>query len=122
VADNMPAVLAQALNVYAGDDRSFLLELLDSNDDPIDLTGYEFSAQWRKTRSSDSAFDLVVEDTDLDSGTITLLVSGAISAEIADTTTKDSITGVWDIQGVRDEETTTFITGSMKIGKDVTRG
>jgi hypothetical protein len=122
MADDLPAVVAKTLPVYAGDDRSFPITLKDSNEDPVDLTGYEFSAQWRPSRASDTAFDLIVEDTDLANGDIALTVTGETSASIVEDVLKDSINGVWDIQGVRDGVTVTFLTGTMKIKRDVTRG
>lgn len=118
-----PATLTGTLNVYAGDNASFLIEVFADTalTIPADLTGSTFTAQWRQTRASSTAVDLVVTSTDLTNGQVTLVVDAAASNAIVAGTTADAIRGVFDISGLAAGVSTTYLTGYLAVTRDVTR-
>lgn len=120
MSNSYPPVLREALRVYAGDDRSFLIERLDESNNPVDLTGSVFTAAWRKSRASDDYVEFAVNETDLDAGKITLVVSAEATAAIASSSRGGSVYGVWDIQRTVGSVTETYLTGTMYCTKDVT--
>jgi hypothetical protein len=118
-----PDTLSGTLDVYAGDPSSFLIEVFDdaAQTIPTNLTGSTFTAQWRMSRSAATAIDLSVTSTSLVGGQITLVVSSAASNAIVAANTGETVSGVFDVQGVNGSVTTTYLQGAMVVTRDVTR-
>lgn len=102
--------------VYAGD--PMLLEYtMEGESDPVDLTGWAFTCQWRRSRSSATALDLTVDDSDKASGVVRISATGEQTTEMAGS-------GVFDLQGIEDGgdgEPFTYLWGATVWTRDVTR-
>jgi hypothetical protein len=80
------------------------------------------TSQWRPSRTSELYVDLIVEDTDLAGGLIALTIDADASRAIAATGTASMVRGVWDVQGDNGITPVTYVTGSLVVTRDVTRG
>lgn len=115
------------LTIVRNDSYQFRVEITEGmvyndsdDDDAMDLTGYSFAAQIRRTYDSDVALaNASVDDSDAANGN---LVVAFHSAE-TDLHFPDG-TGVWDLQ-ITDGSATPFVTtthrGTVTIVDDVTR-
>jgi hypothetical protein len=122
MSDELPVVVAEPLRVYAGDPRSFPIELEDAVDTPTDLTGMTLASQWRPHASSDTYVDLTIDATDLPNGSFSLSVPADASNAIAETSDLDVVRGVWDIAADNGVLPVTLLRGSLIVTRDVTRG
>jgi hypothetical protein len=104
------------VNVYAGDDVSTEY-VFKENNDPLDLSDWTFTAQWRADVDASTALDLDVDDSDAAEGFVRVVISDETSAAMGQN-------GVWDLEGRRGndgEEVRTFLVGRTVWRKDVTR-
>lgn len=118
----LPFDLLDPLYVYQGDPKTFTMEFMDDVDVPTDLTGVTLTAQWRPNRKSEVYVNLAVEETDLAGGLIGLVIDADASNAIVETATTDTARGVWDVQGDNGVTPVTYVTGSLVVRRDVTRG
>ena len=109
----MPIPARLPLEIYAGDD--FSTDLTFEEDDlPIDLTGATITAQWRKSKYSETSVSFVVTVTSAVGGEVTLSMGKVATATLND--------GHWDIQAVlAGGSVRTLARGTVKVIKDITR-
>jgi hypothetical protein len=117
MSDNLdfsPATLD--LTVYAGDGTDFQIEFVDENDQAIDVSTLTWTAQIRKTRTSDEASDLEIKMDDASNGIITI----HIPADVTRVLPKSS---QWDLQSTSETRTEplTALQGTVTCNPDVTR-
>ena len=112
--DLTPAILDLAL--YAGDGSDFQVNFMDEDGAPIDVSDLIWTAQIRKTRTAEIAYDLEIDNSDAASGYITIHIS-------AETTRSLPKASVWDLQNtsVARPEPVTVLQGSVTCEQDVTR-
>lgn len=112
--DLTPAVLDILL--YAGDGTDFQLIFKDDNEVVIDVSALTWTSQIRKTRTSDTAFDIIIDISSAADGIITLHISDTVSRALSER-------GQWDLQCTSDTrpEPLTIVQGSVKCQQDVTR-
>ena len=112
--DQSPAVLD--LILYAGDGADFQVDFVNDTDETIDVSGYIWTAQIRRTRTATEAADLEIFTTDAAIGTLTI----HISAEVTRGLTKN---GVWDLQCASSDtaDPLTILQGTVTCNQDVTR-
>jgi hypothetical protein len=101
--------------IYHGDTCVFPTYTFKTDGTPNDLSAWTFTAQWRMTRTSTDALDMTVDSSAAATGSITVSLSAAQTANIWSA-------GVWDLSGVRGSEVRTFVTGATTYQSDVTRG
>jgi len=112
--DLTPAILD--LDLYAGDGEDFQIEFLDGTQEPIDVSNYIWTAQIRKTRTSDVAADLTIDTTDASTGIITIHISAEVTRGLPRT-------NQWDLQCVASggSDPRTILQGTVTCTQDVTR-
>ena len=112
--DVSPAILDLVL--YAGDGTHFQVKFTDDAGAVIDVSDLSWTAQIRKTRTSDVAFDLEIETTDAANGLITVHISDEVTRALPKS-------GQWDLQStsVSDPEPLTILQGAVTCNQDVTR-
>jgi hypothetical protein len=112
--DMTPAVLD--LILYAGDGATFQVDFVDETQQPIDLSGYIWTAQIRKTRTSDTAEDLEIETDQANVGVIMIHISDEVTRALQKT-------GQWDLQFTTPSrpEPLTVLQGTVTCNQDVTR-
>ena len=118
MADTVPKKVTRTL--YRGDSRTWVHVFTDGDGNPIDLTGYEFIAQFRP---------------DLDRGTVicssACTVGGDDNNEVTEVLSADQAellpgqTGstkpkvYWDLQSTKDGDVTTWMYASVPVVGDV---
>ena len=112
--DVTPAILD--LDLYAGDGTYFQVNFLDETGSTIDVSDLVWTAQIRKTRTTDAASDLTIDMTDAAAGTITIYIS-------AETTRGLAKSSQWDLQSTSTArpDPQTFLQGTVTCEQDVTR-
>jgi hypothetical protein len=111
--DMSPAVLDLVL--YAGDGSTFAINFVDDDDQPIDVSYMNWAAQIRKTRKSEDAQQLEIDDSDAVNGIVLMHISAEVTRSL-------SRSSQWDIQGnLTGEDPITLIQGSISCKLDVTR-
>ncbi len=101
--------------VYAGDPMLLEYTMEDDAEGGIDLSGWEFTCQWRRSRSSTESIDLTVDDSNKATGVV------RISAT-SDQTTEMGGNGIFDLQVVDDsEDPFTWLWARTVWTRDVTR-
>lgn len=101
--------------IYAGDTVDFPpYTFQDENDDPLDVSGYSWSAQWRAYPTAKTSIELAVDDTDAATGTVRVSAS-------SEQTSSMTGNGVWDLQAIDGDRVTTWVRGVTVFTKDVTR-
>jgi hypothetical protein len=102
------------LIIYRGDDFLKSLQFTDDEDEPINITGWTFLSQIRKTANDDELLAaLTVTVTDAATGKLDLTLAASI--------TKSLVTGVWDLEAVADGDTRTYLAGDAIVTSDVSR-
>jgi hypothetical protein len=98
--------------VYRGDTSQFSLAALDSDSNPLDLTGWSFLGQVRKTIDSD-----VLASLSIDSGV------GVVTITLeADDALKLFPSNVFDLQATKPDGTVwTLIQGHLAVEGDISR-
>lgn len=104
------------IEVYQGDTTSFGLELTDSTDKPIDITGWTGQAQIRVASTGELAESptLVVTAGGVD-GVFTITLSDTESAKLLGNTEY-----LYDVQISDGTEKRTFIAGKITVTEDIT--
>lgn len=103
------------LKLYAGDYYGVEIQPVGDDDEPADLSDRTWSAQWRRSRSAAEAVALEVDDSQAASGKIVVHFRSEMTREFSES-------GVWDVQGVDDDDQViTLATGAVSILGDVTR-
>jgi len=112
--DVTPAILDLVL--YAGDGTKFQVKFVDQNEAVIDVSGLTWSAQIRRTRTTDIAAELEIDSTDAAVGLITVHISADVTRNLA----KKS---QWDLQYTSSDnpEPLTILQGTVSCNLDVTR-
>lgn len=110
----MPTQAAD-LEVYAGDRYTWRFRLSDA-DGPLDLSDWSWRAMWRVRDTDRTVVELVVDDSQSNTGWVSIIVSPAASAKM-------SVNGVWDLEGTLiDGDVRTWLRGRTIGTQDVTRG
>lgn len=104
------------LVLYAGDVGAVIIEAVDDNDTPVDLSAWTgWIAQWRAKPKATDAIDLTVDATDAADGLLTVLFTAAATAAFRPT-------GVWDIEGLTPGgDPHTVVHGAVETDQDVSR-
>jgi hypothetical protein len=112
--DMTPAGLDLVL--YAGDGADFQIDFVDEEQHPIDVSTYIWTAQIRKTRTSEEAADLEINVDQAAIGIIGIHISAVTTRGLAKT-------GQWDLQFTAPgrSEPLTVLQGSVTCNQDVTR-
>lgn len=112
----MPRPKLRPITVYRGDTYQHHLTFQDGDGDPIDLTGYTFTAQVRTGPEYDdvlAAMDVTVSAL---TGEVWLVILPAVTAVL------EPGRRTWDVQQVDgDDVVTTLLTGPCDVMGDVTR-
>jgi hypothetical protein len=114
----MAPAYVSPVSVYGGD--SLYLEYRFRTDiapagDPVDLSDWTFTAQWRHERSADTAIDFTVDQSNKAGGIIILTMTGD------QTESMSSANGFFDLNGVNGTQVRTFLQGKTVWVQDVTR-
>lgn len=110
----MPAQVSD-VPVYAGDPMLLEYTMEDDSEGGIDLSGWEFTCQWRRSRQSTTVIDLTVDDSDKATGVVRISATG-------EQTTDMGASGVFDLEVVEDGgEPFTWLWGRTVWTRDVTR-
>jgi hypothetical protein len=104
------------LVVRIGDTETVSVQLKDSSDTPVNITGRTYAAQIRET--VDAASPLASFSCSITNGT-----AGQFACTLTATTTAalSAGVGVWDLQETNGATVTTLLYGPVQINKDVTR-
>lgn len=115
----MSAVGTCDIHVYRGDDLTVEFAFAEPAPNawtigaPIDLTGWAFTAQWRSAPDAEDPVNFTTTVSAL-TGVVTIRLTEAQTAAL-------SGDGWFDLQGVKDGETRTWVRGRALLTKDVTR-
>ena len=107
--------------LYAGDNGDFQIKFIDETSTVINMTGWVWRAQIRKTRASELYTALIVDSTASAQGIIKVLITSAITRSLAES--KWNKTSQWDIEGTPPGMTSplTLLQGTIYCSLDVTR-
>lgn len=109
------------LEIYRGDTFVQELTILDSDDNPIDVTSYTFSSQVKRAASSEEALaEFEVSIIDGPNGIVQILLHPADTQDMP----VPSTSWVWDFEVATDDATpvvTTYFKGEVTVVGDVTR-
>ena len=109
VIDQLPGEIEW--RVYKGDTATFSLFVLEDDDTPVDLSEWTFTGQIKfKPTDTVEEFTLVVTATEEGLVTITIPDTASIEKSM-----------YFDVQGVKDGITKTFVRGTIIADQDVTR-
>lgn len=108
------AVQVSTVSVYAGDSLRMEYHLLVAAETPSDLSGWDFTASFRKRATSAVAIELTVDTTDAATGVLVITATPEQTAAMGGS-------GVWDLQGVDGDTVHTFLRGTLLWEADVTR-
>jgi hypothetical protein len=105
------------LDIYGGNTftRTYTLYSDLEQTQPIDLSAWTFTAEWRSARSVNyPPIAMTVDDSGASTGVIT------IGLDASDTEAM-TVTGVWDLRGVKNGEVRTWLQGPVVWTAEVTR-
>ena len=111
----LPATLN--LDIYQEDTYTRDIQIQDGDGSAVDITGWTFAAQIRRSPGGPLEADFAVDVTDAQQGEITLSLA-------SDTTQALSTNGrhVWDFQATHADGTVrTYLQGHVTVRPDVTR-
>jgi hypothetical protein len=104
------------------------LTIKDSNDDPIDLTGFTFSAQIRKKYSdavSYGDFTFVILNQVSNTGQVRMSMSATVTSAIpvdkADSSAKKTTSYCYDVEMNTGSKIDRIIQGTISVSPEVTR-
>ena len=109
----MPAIL-KPISVYGGDTLSIEYRFRDSDDDPVNLSAWTFTSQWRVSANSTDAIAFTVDSTNLATGVVKLTMTGSQTDAMGGG-------GVFDLQGVNGSVSQTFVACTTLYTLGVTR-
>lgn len=102
--------------LYRGDTYEWIFQFQDGQETPIDITGWRFKAEFRRTPDDYLMASLQEVGRDAVAGTITMRLT-------ADQSRMLSTNGVWDLEAVTNEGwVRTVIRGSVTVTTDVSTG
>lgn len=104
--------------ITPGDLESRVFEIVDEDDNPIDLTGTLFQAQFRAHRNSVGEPDAQAYVALVDGYKVTVVLSSAQTRALGDSGHRRYF---WDLQGGVGDSVTTFLKGTATLTWDVTR-
>jgi hypothetical protein len=109
------------LLLYAGDGGDFQVYFVDVSNVPINVFGWSFSAQIRKSRTSPEHRTLTVDLGDAHNGVITILIPKEVTRDLAND--EWNTEWVWDLQSITPgrKDPTTILQGSVVCSQDVTK-
>lgn len=107
--------IIRSVDIYSGDSCFFPSLTFKTNNVPVDLSSWTFTAQWRSSREDATAMALNVDASGSATGVIVVSATPEQTAAMGGR-------GVWDLQGIRGSEVRTFVTGATTYSRDVTRG
>lgn len=110
--DSVPVV--PDVPVYAGDSLTFPAYVFTSSGDPVDLSGWVLTAQWRRNPGSSTVIELTVDASEAGVGRVLLSATPVQTRQMG-------TAGVFDLQGVLAGEVKTWLRGSTVWLEDVTR-
>lgn len=117
---NLPVLLPEELQVYAGDDNVFSVSLFDDDAqlEPTDLTGLVLTSAWL---SNGNYVPFEIREVDFSLGQFEILVSASATYLMVGDS-RMVVRGDWDVQSVDvDGWTHTPLRGVMSVTPDVTR-
>lgn len=102
------------IDIVRGD--TFALTLIIEDDDgPLDLSANSYRAQVRLGPDGEDVWNMTVDMTDADEGTLTVGMSPTITASL-------TAGGVWDLEQTDDTDVViTLVGGDVDLLKDVSR-
>lgn len=116
------------ISVKQGSTFSMMLTIKDPTEVPIDLTGYIFRGQIRKTYSDpvvQAVFEFEIQDQITDQGkvlcTLTAQQSAGISVDETESYTRKITKMIYDIESEIGDEVTRWLEGTANISPEVTR-
>ena len=109
LVDLTPAVLD--LKLYSGDATAVIVHAVNRVTKlPMDLSDRTWAAQWRRKRSSATAINLSVDDSNAATGELIVHFPGDLAE-----------CGVWDLEGTHAVTgKDTILTGEVRVIEDVT--
>lgn len=116
------------IEIYRGDTPKFNYQLLSVNQEtgeeaPVDITHHTITAQVRRnTESNDIWFTLPIVKTNAVQGRFSWQLLKEDSENLLPVGTTDSDNAIYDIQVEVDNNVFTFMRGSFKVTRDITRG
>jgi hypothetical protein len=109
------------LLLYAGDGGDFQVCFVDTQNVPIDVFGWLFSAQIRKSRTSPEHRTLTINMGDASNGIITIMIPKEVTRDLAND--QWNTEWVWDLQTITPDRSdpTTLLQGDVVCTQDVTK-
>jgi hypothetical protein len=116
------------IRINQGSTFKIVLTIKDSDDNPIDLTGFEFCGQIRKTVSDpviQASFSFIIQDQVTDTGKVFAILSDeqtmAINVRTSRSSSRVITTMTYDIESKYNGETTRWIEGLADISPEASR-
>jgi hypothetical protein len=118
------------MNIKQGEDFKLLLEIEDSDGNPVDLTSHSFRGQIRRTASSPdviASFSFVKRDQSIEPGKIEVLMSNEVSSDIVLDSSRHAVRQLtifsYDIESENTDTdiVTRWLEGTVAISPEVTR-
>ncbi|HHG3075766.1 TPA: hypothetical protein ACPVXB_001024 [Vibrio parahaemolyticus] len=113
--------------IYRGDTPTYLFKLIDVNEEtgeevPIDITEHNIKGQVRYSPDSlDTWFEFPLEKIDPKNGTFKLAITKETSESLLPVGSLEPDTAVYDMQIEINNSVFTFMYGSFRITRDITR-
>ena len=116
------------IKINQGSTFKILLTINDSENNPIDLTGFSFCGQIRKTVSDpiiQASFDFIIQDQITDKGKVFAIISNTSTMNIAvnESRSAERVTTImtYDIESTFNGETTRWIEGLAEISPEASK-
>ena len=108
------------LTLYRGDTRVWTVAFTDDSDVALDLSGRVWVAQIKddKDRTNAAVATITVDDTDSDTGSLTLTLPASEAANLGN----DGTVLYWDLQSDDSGVVQTWLAGKVKVTGDVSIG
>lgn len=109
------------LVLYAGDNGDFQIKFQDTDENPVDVSAWEWESQIRNLREATDEIDLTVDNSDGVDGIIIVRIPGMVTANLATSAYGDK--SYWDIQATPPglSDPITMLQGTVTCKKDVSR-
>ncbi|WMB74231.1 hypothetical protein RA178_06340 [Shewanella oncorhynchi] len=115
------------IEIYRGDTPKFSYQLISVDQEtgeevPVDITRHILTGQVRRNSETDTVwYEFPLVKSDPTQGKFYWQITKADSENLLPTNSKESDNAVYDIQIEFEENVFTFVKGSFKITRDITR-
>ena len=109
-----------SLTITRGDDRSWNMSIVDSQGQPVDVTGATYTCSIRKEYNSSVIGNPIVSIDDAANGKLVITISNELSSLLTVQSGKRNSSYVFDLVQVLNSESTTYLNGYLIVEERVT--